>query len=64
MSTQPQLMSRSRGKTLEYGYLFPDELATIYLNAERKGARYGYAHAAQLTSEGWSGCRGPLAVTN
>ena len=64
MSIQPQLMSRSRGKTLEFGYLFPDELATIYLDAERKGGRYGYAHAAQLASEGWSEPPGWPAVTN
>ena len=54
MPTQPQLMSRPTGKTFEFGYLFPDEPATIYLNAERKGGRYYYAHAAHLVSDGWS----------
>lgn len=54
MDPQPKLMSRLKGKAVEFGYLFPDDPATIYLDAERKGGHYGYAHEGQLANEGWS----------
>ena len=47
-------MSRTKGTTVEFGYLFPDEPATIYLQLDRSGDRYGYGDTARLEIEGWS----------